>query len=114
MTGPTKVVRAIVAERADFWCEVCGAPEPEGQLHHRRPRGMGGSRDARTNFPSNLLWTCARCNTHAIEANRPAAYICGWLVKQGADPSKVPVLIEGTYWYLDDEGWRRHAAEPGG
>jgi hypothetical protein len=93
-------------------CEICGrqlyvavrgwvAPH---SIHHRQPRQMGGTRRPEINSPANLLLICddgteRSCHRH-VEANRARARENGWLVRAGADPAEVPVLLEGGDRYL--------------
>jgi 5-methylcytosine-specific restriction enzyme A len=58
MTGFDPATRNVILGRAGFvgpWvcCERCGDWNATVQCHHRRPRGMGGSRAADTNLASN-------------------------------------------------------------
>ena len=98
MTGFDKRTRDVVIERAQGHCEICGVHRPE-QLHHRRPRGKGGSRRPDTNLPSNALAICAPCHGDA-EYNRALALDRGWLVRQTFTPATVPVQRHGGTWVL--------------
>lgn len=102
-TGPSTRTRELVAERAGYCCEICGLSLHNGttwtepySVHHRRPRGAGGSRDAATNSPANLLLLCGSGITGChgrVERDRSTAYVFGWLVRQGHDPETVPVWV---------------------
>ena len=106
--------RQIVLERAFWRCEVaitCGGVELFGRLysvHHRRPRGMGGSRQDDTSSPSNLLAVCGSGTTGChgwIESNRAHAIDAGWLLLQTSTPAIEPVLYrDGTAVYLTPDG----------
>jgi hypothetical protein len=62
-------VRRIITERDGGKCWHCG--ETEGlQVHHRRNRGMGGSREL--DRYDNLILVCSRWNL-AMEADADAA-----------------------------------------
>lgn len=63
-TGPGKVTRVAIADRDGERCAVCGFPAEKRHLHHRKPRGMGGSEDRNTNLPCNLLLVCSTCHTY--------------------------------------------------
>lgn len=91
-------VREIIRKRAKDRCEMCGAITAYHQIHHRRPRGMGGSKDPASGSPANGLWVHPGCHVK-IESNREQAYEKGYLVRQGHDPSQIPVKI-GYLWYL--------------
>lgn len=102
MTGFSSQVRAVIIVRADRWCERCGG-ERGFEIHHRRPRGMGGTRRPETNQPSAGLLLCGKCHRR-IESHRLEALEHGWLVPQHRDPRDVPVLYRGTPVFLDDHG----------
>lgn len=91
-------VRDLVRGRGVDCCERCGvhAPRGQGNLHHRRPRGMGGTRNPELNQPANLLWLCGSGTTGChgdIESNRAAALAAGWLVPRYKRPTEIPVEI---------------------
>jgi hypothetical protein len=104
VTGFPKSVRELITTRANGACERCGMAAPAYQIHHRRPRGMGGSTSSDTNRASNGLWVCVSCHSD-IEANREDALRFGWLVRQGQSPADVKVLRRGTWVQLADDGW---------
>lgn len=94
------LVRIALVQRSYGLCEVrqeCNADQAK-QAHHRRPRGMGGSRDLETNRLSNLLHVCNRCHDW-IESNRDAARVgfdglisFGERMMVGADPNELAAL----------------------
>lgn len=97
----------IVLQRSLGLCEVCG--KQGGQTHHRRARGMGGSKDPQTHKPSNLIRLCGSLNVtgncHAwVESHRTEALNEGLLVRQGQDPREVPVKLSRGWVFLDDDG----------
>lgn len=95
-------------------CEVSGEPITgergvHWSVHHRVPRGMGGTRSARVNQPPALMVVCGSATTgchHRIESDRAEALRSGWLVSRYADPANVAVLIDrGSRWvYLTASG----------
>lgn len=101
----TDEVRDLIRKRSKDRCEMCGAIALYHQVHHRRPRGMGGSKDPASGTAANGLWVHPSCHTK-IESDREQAYAKGYLVHQGKDPAKVPVKI-GRFWYLLDENGDR-------
>ena len=103
MTGPSPKTREIVYRRALFACERCGGNPYGGAVHHRRPRGLGGSKRGDTNSPANLACLCNDCHL-VIESHRTMAHASGWLVRQGKHPSSVPVLTVRGWVLLTDEG----------
>jgi 5-methylcytosine-specific restriction endonuclease McrA len=99
-------VRQLVYRRAGNCCESCGTPlrTAARHLHHRRPRGMGGTRPELTHRASNLLALCPDCHV-LVETYRTQALDAGLLVRQGAHPDRVPVLLhDGGQWLLTDGG----------
>jgi len=61
----------------------------EAQIHHRRPRGMGGSKSSSTGSVSNGLHVHMKCHAR-IESNRINAMDNGYLMYQTQEPSEVP------------------------
>ncbi len=100
-------LRNLVLMRCDARCEVSGDPLQPGRwsLHHRRPRGMGGSKDPGTNTLANLLAVTGdgTRGVHGwIESHREAAVTHGWIVRQGQDPAATPItLYSGRRVLLD-------------
>ena len=96
-------VRGIVFNRAEGMCEKCGG---RGQsIHHRKPRGAGGTKIA--DVASNLLLLCGSGTTGChgwVERNRVQALADGYLVRRVDDPALIPVLRWGIRVYLEDDG----------
>lgn len=114
-TGPSEEVRSLVLSRARYLCEVCET-QAAMNVHHRKPRRMGGTRDPRINSPANLLALCGSgttgCHGH-IESHRAESYRLGWLVRWGEDPLEVPFQAIGqTWWLLDGVGGKHPAPTP--
>lgn len=95
-------VRKALHERSEGRCERCGN-ERATQAHHRRPRALGGSRDAGTNVLSNLLHLGNDCHAH-VESYRSEAFSYGWLCRQAMDPRQMPVERRGVWVHLGDDG----------
>jgi hypothetical protein len=93
--------------RDEHKCVYDGAPiELHYEIHHRRPRGMGGSRDPKTNSPANLILLCP--DHHAwVESNRTEALEMGFLVPQGHDPVMWAIDhgLHGLCYLQDDATW---------
>ncbi|QZN86929.1 HNH endonuclease [Cellulomonas sp. C5510] len=115
MTGFTRATVARVVERDRGTCVRCGRPvdlSARGiawSVHHRRPRGMGGSRNPAVSAASNALTLCGSGTTGchgAVESDRDAARRQGYLVPQWRDPVDVPVLhrVHGWCW-VGDTAW---------
>jgi 5-methylcytosine-specific restriction protein A len=98
--------RDLVRARSGGLCELCGAAAGTN-IHHRRPRKMGGSRRPDTNLPQNLLHLCGSATEGChglIEGNRGHAYSNGWLVADRQDPADIPCLHRGQYVWLRSDG----------
>lgn len=88
-TGPDRSTRDLVFER-DGGCVVCGTGPYGLQVHHRKPRRMGGRSIPEINAPSNLISLCAQ--DHAwVESRRAEALELGLLVAERDDPAAVPL-----------------------
>lgn len=100
----TEKTRRLIRERAKDRCELCGTPAYEtAQIHHRKPRGMGGTKNPESRSPANGLLVHFRCH-HRIEMNRADALTNGWLVRQSDDSTAVPVRLHYGMVLLKDDG----------
>lgn len=106
-TGFPAAVKDLIHARSGGVCEllipmVCtGRAE---QIHHRRPRGLGGTHAPEVSAASNGVDVCAACHGYA-EANRAEAQTNGWLVSQWASPAEVAILYRSrTRMRLTDDG----------
>ena len=112
MTGPNLATRQAVINRAQRMCERCG--QPGVHIHHRKPRGMGGTSDPAINAAPNLVFLCLSCHEY-VERNRTHAYDAGWLVHRWDDPSQVPALtLEGFEIHFNADGTVSHGFIPHG
>lgn len=104
-TGPSDKVRAQVEARDGSRCVKCGqtSARDEDSVHHRIPRGRGGTNDV-----ENLILLCGSGTTghHGwVEKNRAASYRLGYLVETGIDPADKPVAVAGRGWmYASPDG----------
>ena len=108
-TGPDAATRQLVLDR-DEGCVICGRSDLPVQIHHRRPRGAGGSKDAATNRPPNLITLCAD-HHRWVESNREISREKGYLVPSWEDPATVRVrhAVHGTVLLTHDglvRGWQ--------
>ena len=117
-SGPDNSTVAAVLERAGYRCEPCGKTLGDNRgsdysIHHRRARGMGGTRWFGCNLPSNLMAVCGSGTTGChgwIESHRAEAMAAGWLVSRYKDPFTVPVEIEGRLLWLTNNAGYQEAA----
>lgn len=114
-------VRAAVLSRDGGYCARCGVNVANipSAVHHRRSKGMGGSRDHRINDPRNLVLVCGMGNEPTgchgtIHSNPVKAREDGWTLRSLDDlgtpmvtvlGSGVLLLADGTredWWPADD------------
>ena len=98
-------LREAILWRSGGVCECCGQTRYES-LHHRTPRGMGGSTDPALNSSANIVAVCghgtAGCHGR-VEVGRAIATRYGWLVPHGSNPETTPILYRGLWAYLTAE-----------
>jgi len=103
----TTRAREVIYERAGRACERCPRSGGPFSIHHRRPRGMGGTKDPAAGGVPNGVLLCGSGTTGChgeVEANRVQALADGWLVPQGTDPATVPIRHRtlGVVWLSED------------
>jgi len=106
-------VRLVRARDHDA-CARCGSTN-QLTTHHRRARGMGGSRWPGINQPANLLTLCGSGTTGChgfVESYRRTSRTDGLLVSQHADPAPVPVFTCRGWVLLDNDGGTTPTDDP--
>ncbi len=110
-TGPSEATRLLVLTRSKGFCEVCRGSLNQGfgmSVHHRQPRGMGGTKKLNSNSASNLLVLCGSGITGChgwIESNRAESYEKGYLVSYQEESSHmVPIKLYDGWFYLNNDG----------
>lgn len=92
-------------EARDSHCPHCGIGVPYLVPHHRKNRGMGGSKVLDT--PSNILLVCATLNGAMEQQSEVAedAKRFGWKLESWQDPAVVPVYdaMSGFLYRLKDD-----------
>ena len=96
-------VKSLVRKRANDRCEACGLPGDGWHFHHRRPRGMGGSKNPSTGGAANAVLLHPACHER-IERNRTKAIQDGWLVPQHLEPRLAPLKRHDGWHLLGDDG----------
>lgn len=88
------------------WPNVClGGLHTGLQAHHRRARGMGGTRRETTSRVSNGVLACAACHLFLETGERGQARARGFLVSQYAEPAFERVFYRHERWvWLADDG----------
>lgn len=95
---------AKLLERDGQRCVHCGATDGLAP-HHRRNRGMGGSKALET--ASNLLLVCSWLNGQ-MESDAETAEMAkshGWKLLSWQSPTKYPVwdeISQSMFWLADD------------
>jgi hypothetical protein len=109
--------RQLVRERDGERCTMCGRwlfSEVRRSIHHRLPKGMGGS--AKLENASNLVQLCGLGNAdgcHGMAHSNPLwARKHGWIVPRSFDPAGVAVDMWDGWHYLSDDGSRTPCAPP--
>lgn len=108
--GVISKARKIVYARDGYRCVMCGRSVVDypSSVHHRRPRGAGGS--ALLERPSNLVRLCGdgvRGCHGWLESHRETANLTGWLLPKlnlEIDPTEVPLLTYNGWVLLSDDG----------
>jgi hypothetical protein len=103
----TAKLRKLIEAR-DPYCYHCGETN-DLQIHHRRNRGMGGSKLLDT--PDNLMRVCAAWNYGMESDSRVAAQARTWNHKMPLwEKQNLPVFdIGGGWWYLHEDGTKTQA-----
>lgn len=93
-TGFPRPVIELVTARSQNYCECMstGCTLIAEHIHHRRPKGLGGTRRPESQWASNALHVCLRCHLK-IHAMPTWSRTHGFLVRQADDPATVPL-----YW----------------
>ena len=112
-------VRLVFFTRDGERCFMCRKPlrfEDRGfgwSMHHRKPKGMGGTADRSLSSPANALTLCGSGTTGChgwVEHVRARAVGMGLLISRHGvgdefDPSRVRVQRrDGSWWLLTDNG----------
>lgn len=96
-------VKRKIWDRDSGLCLKCHLPATD--CHHRKPRKMGGTRNAATVYGlANLVSLCRGCHDQ-VHGHPDDSYAAGWLVREGENPASV--LIElgcGRQLELCDDG----------
>lgn len=118
-------VRRRVHDRDGMCCVRCGisVAHTARSIHHRQPRGAGGTRGPQAHRLSLLVLLCGTGTTGChgwIESNRAEARALGWLISkfEPADPQTIPLrwsdLVDVEHpdeLFLLDDGTRIHSTD---
>jgi hypothetical protein len=100
-------IRKLIEGRDDH-CYHCGQTE-ELQIHHRRNKGIGGSKLLDT--PDNLMRVCAAWNYGMESDPRVASQARAWNHKLPIwEKENLPVFDRaGGWWYLQPDGTKERS-----
>lgn len=107
MANPTRAVLDTVWLRDQSRCFLCSRQLHRGHggysVHHRVPRGMGGSREPELNQPPNLILLCGSGTDGChgwVESNRKAAMDLGLIVSRFHQTAIELVAVRrwGAHW----------------
>jgi hypothetical protein len=92
-------------------CIRCGTSvlSIPASVHHRKPRGAGGTRDVRSYDLRNLVVLCGTGTTGChgeVESGRTLAYDTGWLLRSYDDLDAPLITKDGRRVYLKADGDR--------
>lgn len=103
--------RTLVLTRSGYKCERCYGRLDEGygfSVHHRLPRGMGGTKGREIHQASYLLVLCGSGVTGChgwVEVNRTQALTLGLLIYRIDKGYEIPFMdIREKWWILDNDG----------
>jgi 5-methylcytosine-specific restriction protein A len=99
----TESTRKLIRQRAKSRCELCGVTTEKGQIHHRKPRGMGGTVLEESRSAANGLYLDLKCH-EKIERNRREAYENGWLVHRWDNSEERAVKMFDGWFVLAGDG----------
>ena len=95
----------------DQYCPHCGTEPPMLVPHHRKNRGMGGSKGAANN-PSNILLVCADLNG-LMESDTKVQSLArenGWKLFQYEDPLVVPIYDSiSEFWFRLNDTYQKES-----
>ena len=99
----TNKVKEQVRLRTNMMCDRCLTRVNNPHYHHRKPRGMGGTKNITSGYASNTMLLHPSCHEW-IEMHREASRDRGWLLYQHQNPAEVPI-VHGTNWlFLHEDG----------
>lgn len=114
----TTTQRETIVTRDGSRCVRCGTGvgNVPSSVHHRKPRGMGGTRDPRSSDLRNGVLLCGTGTTGChgdIENDRAAAYDDGWLLRSYGDLDRPMLALDGSLVHLYPDGTRLDEGAPG-
>ena len=103
----TKATRDLVYQRDGQSCVRCGVYANGGSIHHRKARGMGGTRNPLIDMPAALLLLCGSGTTGChgwVESHRTKSLGQGFLLRDVALAEVIPVVTVFGPRYFTNSG----------
>lgn len=95
-------VRKLILRRDDWCCARCGNEATD--VHHRKLKGMGGTRDEETAYGyANLISVCRFCHSW-IHAHPTDSYNAGYLVHSWEYPEHTFIITKHGMLTLRADG----------
>jgi hypothetical protein len=120
-TGFPRAVKLAVRGRAGHRCEACAVPCPPGfgNIQHRWPRKMGGSRATIISSIMNAVLLCGTPVTgdHGLcETRDPHMNAMGFWLRRWEHPALTPIMLHGEsggvlVWLTPDGGYSQAPPE---
>ena len=114
-TGLSRETREAVYARDGYSCVRCFRTSGLS-VHHRRPRGMGGTSLDDVHHKANLITLHGDGVTGChgwVESHRTLAYALGYLCPSWEDPEAWPVYRGRGVWQQPGESWTPAQPQPG-
>lgn len=96
-------VKRVVRDRDRNTCWKCGGRGSSLDVHHRKPKQMGGADSLTTYGLANLVSLCRGCHSR-VHANPAESEGLGFILGQISDPAKIPFLARGESIVLTNVG----------
>lgn len=94
--------RILVLERDGYRCLRCLGDATD--VHHRHPKGMGGTSDDDINYGMANLMSMCRRDHDFVHRHPQESYMNGYLLKAGMNPEVVSVKVGRTRVLLTKGG----------
>lgn len=101
--GAWTLVKREVRRRDGSTCWRCRKQGDGLDVHHRKPKQMGGAGTATEFGLANLVSLCRDCHSW-VHANPSEAMLTGLLLSQSSTPEREPITVAGRTRWLTSTG----------